>query len=78
MAAPGMSRAKRFWSLAAAMIAAGGIAAYVARLRAKREHPHVRGDELTRVDEAGVDSFPASDPPGWTLGVDRDPADQTP
>jgi hypothetical protein len=36
---------------------------------AMAERPHSRADEA--IDEALEESFPASDPPSWTLGLEK-------
>jgi hypothetical protein len=56
------------------MVVVAAVGARFLRRRIVPAYSRRRADSLadagTVVDEAGRDSFPASDPPGWTLGED--------
>ena len=62
-------RAPKFiWRAAAAALAAAGIAALARMAFRDRDAGAAPAEEIDLIEQAGLESFPASDPPGWTLG----------
>ncbi len=72
-APPAMAR--RITTAIAAILAGTSVFAVVRWLRSKPQQDDARSPEQMDklIEEADLESFPASDPPAWTLGEDRVP-----